>query len=132
MPAVHWPSGRSDQPFASRKVVHCLSDLALPPADTHYFLDPANHKDNKPPDIISNHAFFNSGANSFFTGVDEFMPAVADLVAERDAKSPKTELVLNEFIPVVQVRSCQPGGGGSDTAVAPCLHAGSCWTQRLC
>ena len=48
------------------------------------------------------------------------------LVAELDAKAPKTELVLNEFIPVVQVRSCQPGGG-SDAAVAPCLlvHVGS-------
>lgn len=30
------------------------------------------------------------------------MPKVADLVAARDAKAPSTELVLNEFIPVVQ------------------------------
>jgi hypothetical protein len=80
--------------------------VVLPPADTHFFLDPANHKHSKPPDIISNHAFFNSGASSFFTGVDQFMPAVHDLVAERDAKAPHTELVLNEFIPVVHVRSC--------------------------
>ena len=110
----------------SRPPLHLTPALHWPSADTHYFLDPANHKDNKPPDIISNHAFFNSGASSFFTGVDEFMPAVHDLVAERDAKAPKTELVLNEFIPVVQVRSCQPGGG-SDAAVAPCLlvHVGS-------
>ena len=71
-------------------------------AYTDFFLDPANHKDNKPPDIISNHAFFNpvDGAQ-FFEGVDEFMPRVNALVAARDAKSPSTELVLNEFIPVV-------------------------------
>jgi hypothetical protein len=71
-------------------------------AYTHYFLDPANHKDRKAPDIISNHAFFNGGVSSFFTGVDEFLPLVRDLVSERDSKAPNTELVLNEFIPVVQ------------------------------
>eukprot|EP01043_Picozoa_sp_COSAG02_P110526 COSAG02_NODE_46655_length_347_cov_0.677419_1_plen_78_part_10 len=63
---------------------------------------PANHKDRKAPDIISNHAFFNGGVSSFFTGVDEFLPLVRDLVSERDSKAPNTELVLNEFIPVVQ------------------------------
>ena len=47
-------------------------------------------------------AFFNSGADEFFSGVDQFMPRVVELVAARNAKSPSTELVLNEFIPVVQ------------------------------
>ena len=47
-------------------------------------------------------AFFNSGAADFFSGVDQFMPRVVELVAARNAKSPSTELVLNEFIPVVQ------------------------------
>ena len=47
-------------------------------------------------------AFFNSGADNFFSGVDQFMPKVVELVTARNAKSPSTELVLNEFIPVVQ------------------------------
>ena len=70
-------------------------------AYTHYFLDPANHKDGRAPEIISNHAYFGS-SGSFFAGADSFMAQVDRLVADRDAKAPEAELVLNEWIPMIQ------------------------------
>ena len=73
-------------------------------AYTHYFVDPKNHKDGRAPAIVSNHAAASAGGGasgeSYFTWVDSFMKdQVGPLVALRDSVAPKTELVLNEFIP---------------------------------
>jgi hypothetical protein len=74
---------------------------------TYAFLDPKNHKDGRAPDILSNH--FYGGAlggkdghdyEGFFTNIDNWMESlVLPLVALKDAVAPKTELLLNEFIP---------------------------------
>ena len=64
-----------------------------------FFLDPKNHDDGGAPDIMSHHAFlgFGSGTSPFFGAIDGFMKGpVAEIVKQRDAVAPKTELVLNE------------------------------------
>jgi len=78
---------------------------------SHYFIDPKNHNDGRAPDIVSNHAFWvagdgpygdGAGYEAFITGVDHLVETLVDpLVAVRDAVAPKTELVLNEWIPSV-------------------------------
>jgi len=76
---------------------------------SHYFIDPKNHADGRAPDIVSNHAYWVAGSGpygdgagyeSFYTGVDHLVTTLIDpLVAVRDTVAPKTELVLNEWIP---------------------------------
>jgi hypothetical protein len=76
---------------------------------TGYFIDPKNHKDNRPPAIVSNHAYWKAspgvdgaGFESLFTGVDGTVEKlVKPLAALRDKVAPQTELVLNEWIPVI-------------------------------
>jgi hypothetical protein len=66
------------------------------------FLDPKNHDDGRSPEIMSHHAFLGMGSatSTFFHAIDGFMSGdVAGIVKQRDAVSPKTEMVLNEWIP---------------------------------
>jgi hypothetical protein len=51
---------------------------------------------------MSHHAFLGMGSatNTFFKSIDNFMSGdVAGIVKQRDAVAPKTEMVLNEWIP---------------------------------
>lgn len=76
---------------------------------TPYFIDPQNHKDGRAPDLVSNHADWNSNAGaagegyeSLFDGVDKFVAEqVTPLAALRDKVAPHTELALNEWIPFI-------------------------------
>ena len=66
------------------------------------FLDPKNHADGRAPEIMSHHAFLGMGSatETFFKAIDNFMTGdVAGIVEQRDAVAPKTEMVLNEWIP---------------------------------
>jgi hypothetical protein len=66
------------------------------------FLDPKNHADGRAPEIMSHHAFLGMGSatNTFFKAIDDFMTGdVAGIVEQRDAVAPKTEMILNEWIP---------------------------------
>ena len=75
-----------------------------------YFIDPANHKDSRPPDIVSMHSYWQAGSNgdgsgyeTLFTGVDDLVEkTIKPLAALRDRVAPKTDLVLNEWIPVLE------------------------------
>jgi len=78
------------------------------PEYTTSFLDPKSHSDGRPPAILSNHYYGGSlsggsageGFEAYFSKIDAWMRSLAlPLLAARDALSPATELVLNEFIP---------------------------------
>ena len=78
--------------------VRCV-DVLFFVCQVDFFLDPKNHDDGGAPDIMSHHAFlgFGSGTSPFFGAIDGFMKGpVAEIVKQRDAVAPKTELVLNE------------------------------------
>ena len=77
---------------------------------THYFLDPANHADKRAPAILSNHFYggelgpgaAGEGYEAFFRNIDSwFESLVLPLVTARDTLAPGTELLLNEFIPMI-------------------------------
>jgi hypothetical protein len=70
-----------------------------------YFLDPKNHDDKRPPEILSHHAFLGFGAGGtageqFFKSIDGFIKGnVDEMIQKRNEVAPKTEFVLNEWIP---------------------------------
>jgi hypothetical protein len=73
---------------------------------TLYFLNASNHADRTAPALVSNHhgdpASTGPPFSNFFTSCDTFIESVATpLDAARRAHAPHTELVMNEYVPVM-------------------------------
>jgi len=82
-------------------------------------LDPKNHADQRPPEIMSHHAYLGmqngqTNGEAFFHSVDDFVKGtIVPLVAQRDLVAPDTEMVLNEWIPFI-TDWCDPNSTGAD------------------